>query len=380
MTSVRPLAFVFLQMVSGLLAAETPQPLLAPGDGLSEWKAKREGLRARWVQALGVAPSPKYHTPEYGVRQKYFQAERVETFVTPEFQGVLWRQRTGEDTWQRVLIMTPLHLQGRTAGVVVPFYDPDRMCGYDLRTKAKLGPERNTAFFGLHLVQQGYVVAAVEAYPFNLLSPSAQAASKGGMGVWRDAAAKLAKQHPQWTGMGKLTNDTLYAADLLLGQTQVDQDRLAIMGHSLGGKMAFYAGCLDRRFKAIVASDFGIAWDATNWGDAWYFGEGRLRAMRDEGLSHEQLLACAAPTCFFLIAGQYDSRAASGPYLAEALKVHRLYDREEPVEMFDHHTGHQPSWDALKSAYLWLARKMDMPRPDFAYLDRLAREQAQAGK
>jgi hypothetical protein len=48
--------------------------------------------------------------------------------------------------------------------------------------------------------------------------------------------------------------------------------------------------------------------------------------------------------------------------------------------MFDHHTGHQPSWDSLKSAYLWLAQKMDMPRPDFAYLDGLAREQAKAGK
>jgi pimeloyl-ACP methyl ester carboxylesterase len=307
------------------------------------------------------------------------QSEVLEVFLTPEFKGTVLRQRTGPESWQRILLMEPVKLKGRTAGVVVPFYDPDRMCGYDLKTKVKLGPERNTAFFGLHLVQQGYVVAAVEAYPFNLLTPVEQAASKGGMGVWRDAAAKLAKQHPQWTGMGKLTHDTRLAAEVLRGSASVDPERIAVMGHSLGGKMAFYAGCLDPRFKAVIASDFGIAWDSTNWGDAWYFGS-KLKAMRADALSHEQLLACAAPTSFFLIAGQYDSQAASGPLLDAARRVHVLYGKDDAVEMFDHHTGHQPSWDSLKSAYLWLAQTMDMPRPDFAYLDGLAREQAKAGK
>jgi pimeloyl-ACP methyl ester carboxylesterase len=205
-----------------------------------------------------------------------------------------------------------------------------------------------------------------------------RAASQGGMGVWRDAAAKLAKQHPQWTGMGKLTHDTRLAAEVLRGSASVDPERIAVMGHSLGGKMAFYAGCLDPRFKAIIASDFGLAWDSTNWGDAWYFGS-KLQAMRADGLSPEQLLAVTS-TPFFLIAGQYDSQAASGPLLDAARKVHALYGKGDTVEMFDHHTGHQPSWDSLKSAYLWLAQKMDMPRPDFAYLDGLAREQAKAGK
>ena len=368
---MRPFALICFLMVSGLWAAEAPQPLLAPGEGLAAWKEKRVGLIARWEQALG-APTKSSHL-------EVNQVEVLEVFMTPEFKGTVLRQRTGAESWQRILLMEPLKLKGRTAGVVVPFYDPDRMCGYDLKTKAKLGPERNTALFGLHLVQQGYVVAAVEAYPFNLLTPAEQVASKGGMGVWRDAAAKLARQESGWTGMGKLAHDTRLAADALRGHEGVDPTRIAVMGHSLGGKMAFYAGCLDPRFKAVVASDFGIAWDSTNWGDAWYFGS-KLKAMRADGLSHEQLLACAAPTSFFLIAGQYDSQASSGPILDAARKVHLLYGKDDSIEMFDHHTGHQPSWDALKSAYLWLARKMDMPRPDFKYLDGLAREQAKSSK
>ena len=343
--------------------------LIAAGVSAADGQKLGDGPEQKWRLALG---SPRSTLGQNG------PAERVESFETPDFRGQLFRQRTGPETWQRILILKPLRLEGRTAGVVVPFYDPDRMCGYDLRTKQRLGSERNTAFFGLHLVRQGYVVAAVEAYPFNLLTPDEQKASKGGMGVWRDAAAKLSQQEPGWTGMGKLTHDTLLAADLLAADGQVDSARLAVMGHSLGGKMAFYAGCLDPRFKAIVASDFGLAWDSSNWGDAWYFGD-KLKAMRADGLSQEQLLSVHAPA-FFLIAGQYDSEATCGPLLDKARKTREVTGRAGAIEMFDHRSGHQPTWPSLKAAYAWLARRMDMPAPDFAHLDALAREQAKSAK
>ena len=56
--------------------------------------------------------------------------------------------------------------------------------------------------------------------------------------------------------------------------------------------MAFYAGCLDHRIKVIVASDFGIGWDQTNWNEAWYWGD-RLKDVRARGMDHSDLLSLA---------------------------------------------------------------------------------------
>ncbi|MFM9000195.1 MAG: dienelactone hydrolase family protein [Opitutia bacterium] len=322
-----------------------------------------------WAAALG-SPSGEVWQPSLRL---------IETFRTPEYEGRLYRQRTGPSTEQLVLLMVPPGLRGRAPGVVVPFYDPDRMCGHDLRTKSPLGPERNSAKFGLHLVRQGYVVAAAESYPYNLLTAEESPKDRSGFGVWRAAAAKLARTDPQWTGMGKLAHDARRAMDLLAESPEVDPARLAYMGHSLGGKTSFYAGCLDPRARAVVASDFGIAWDSTNWGDPWYFGA-KLAGMRASGLEHGDLLARMAPRGFFLIAGQYDG-SRSRPQLDLAAEAYRRAGADDQaLRMFDHASGHQPSYDSLRAAYRWLAARLDRPAPDLAFLDELERRQAAAPK
>ncbi len=324
---------------------------------------------ARWEAALG-----RPATADWKREQRL-----VESFATPDFSARLYRQRTGPFTEQQVLLMIPHGLRGRAPGVAVPFYDPDRMCGYDLRSKVPLGPERNSAKFALHLVRQGYVVAAAESYPYNLLTEQELPKNRADFGVWRLAAAKLARTDPDWTGMGKLAHDARRAMDLLAAAPEVDASRLAYMGHSLGGKTSFYAGALDGRARAVVASDFGIGWDATNWQDPWYFGE-KLKAMRAAGLEHGDLLACMAPRGFFLIAGQYDGEQ-SRPQLDRAREAYFAAGADaEALGMFDHKSGHQPSFDSLRAAYRWLALRLRRPEPDLAFLSELERQQASAPK
>ncbi|NUP99726.1 MAG: acetylxylan esterase [Armatimonadetes bacterium] len=233
---------------------------------------------------------------------------------------------------------------------VVPFYHPDEMAGLRLESGQPL-TERPVVQFGRHLVQQGYVVACPEAFPFNAVP---EPEPNTGFAWWAAAAARLAADQPTWTGIGKLAHDTSRAVDLLLAQPDIDPGRVVAMGHSLGGKMAFYAGALDHRIAAVIGSDFGIGWDYTNWDAPWYLGE-RLR-QPGFALAHHQLLALLAPRAFFLIVGDTD-RAASWQYLQAAQQVYALYDRAEAVGLFAHGTGHAPTEESLRLAYGWLAEQ-----------------------
>ncbi len=305
---------------------------------LEAWERVRGELKARWAAMMG---RPSYRDYER-------KTEALKTFEQPTYTGTLFRQTTGPDHWQRLLLMEPkAPLPTPRPGMVVPFYNPDRSVGLDLGSPRN--EDRHPLIeFGCHLVEQGYSVVCTEAFPYNTVPrPDSNIWSAW----WEAGAEKLRSDHPHWTGIGKLTADTIRAVDLLLGQPEVDPNRIGVMGHSLGGKMAFYAGCLDERLKAIVCSDFGIGWTFTNWEYPWYHGKQVL----EEGfpLGHHQLLAMAAPKPFFLFGGEAD-RPASWQYLNEARKVYALYGRQEAIGFFDHASGHRPTRESLKVAYTWL--------------------------
>jgi predicted esterase len=317
-------------------------PLFTHEPTINEWVRRRSKLRKRWEALLG--------TPSFAENYDR-ESEIIETFEAPDFRGTLLRQPTGPDTRQLTLVMEPkVVTSSPRPGAVVPFYHPDPMAGFDLENRERIVDKLPTQF-GLHLVRQGYVVVCTEAFPYNTVP---EPEKHDGLDVWRVAAEKLAKDHPHWTGMGKLVHDTRRGLDLLLEQANIDRERILLIGHSLGGKMAFYTACLDDRVKATIASDFGIGWDFTNWSDPWYLGD-RILA---EGfpLAHHQLLALHAPRPFLLIAGQYD-KPESWQYLNAARPVYALYGREHALGMLDHASGHQPTEESMRTAYRWLAEQ-----------------------
>ena len=321
---------------------------LFPGGGqptLSEWEVRRQALCQQWDAVLGE--------PSFGDFDKV--PEVIDAFEAPDFHGTLYRQPTGPDTRQLVLLMEPTRIKlSPRPGAVVPYYHPDLMAGFDLAARAPL-TERDNVQFGRHLVQQGYVVACMEAFPYNTVPEPEEGE---GFAWWRAAADRLLADNPGWTGMAKLAWDTRRATDLLLSQPDMDPERTVVIGHSLGGKMAFYAGALDARFKATVSSDFGIGWDFTNWDDPWYLGD-QIHAPGFT-LAHHQLLALHAPRSFLLIGGEAD-RPESWQYLQEAQKVYGLYGREHAVGHLYHGTGHQPTDESVRAAYQWLAEQFGVP-------------------
>jgi predicted esterase len=317
-------------------------PVLPPEKSVTreQWEVRRAALRARWLVILGHAElEPFERTPRL-----------VRRFELPVCTACEYLLPTTASSNQAVLLMVPRNPpDGPRPGAVVPFYNPDLMAGYDLESgEAKEAP---AVHFGRHLVEMGFTVVCGQAFPFNTVNDPGTGAP---FAHWHVAAEKLREQYPAWTGMGRLIHDTGIATDFLLEQPDIDPERILIMGHSLGGKMAFYAGCLDARIKAIIASDFGIAFASTNWDAPWYLGE----QVHDPalGVGHQHLLALAAPTPFLLLAGDCDG-ARSRPYLEAARAVYRLYGHGDALTMIHHGAGHRPPIAAMQAAYRWLGRR-----------------------
>jgi hypothetical protein len=309
---------------------------------LNTWLTIRTEIKSQWQDVLGHASFTTYdHT-----------AEIIYRFDQPTYHSTVFKQPTGPTTRQTVLLMTPKNpLPTPQPGMVIPFYNPDRMVGINIETQARLTEESPLIQFGRHLVEQGYAIVCTEAFPYNTVS---EPQKNVGFAWWQKGAEKLLQDNPHWTGIAKLAYDTSRALDLLLAQPHIDPQRVGVMGHSLGGKMAFYAGCLDERFQAIVGSDFGMGWSFTNWSAPWYLGEQINHS--DFKLAHHHLLSLFAPKPFLLFGGEAD-RPATWQYLEEARKVYTLYEKPENIGFFDHATGHRPTEESLHMAYGWLAEQ-----------------------
>lgn len=260
-------------------------------------------------------------------------------------------QRNGPGTYQRVLKAFPRSYEGMLPAVVVPFYFPEAMLGFELDGT----PLEKYAGIEMisHLVARGFACISADAYHLTYVESDKP---REAFSRWKDAGDALLADYPGWCGMGKLVADTRLLIDLLEEDPRIDDSRIGIAGHSLGGKAAFYTGCLDDRIKVILASDFGFLWEQSNWEKSWYWG-GKLDELKAEGVSNVDLLSCSGGRPFMLVAGQYDTDES-----LQAMKQAHGYDAcPENLVFVNHATGHRPTWESLEAGYDFLDKHLKQP-------------------
>ena len=288
-----------------------------------------------------------------------FPEETVQVVSCPfeEFNAEILYQRNGPDTWQRVVKVLPKNIGDKQLpAVVVPFYFPDAMLGFDLATGDSL-PRYKGVEIMLHLVRRGFICISAESFHLTYCPESVK--SRDDFSRWQEAADALIHDYPQWCGMGKLVADTRLLIDLLEADPRVDRDRIGIAGHSLGGKIAFYTGCLDPRIKVILASDFGLLWRQSNWEKLWYWGP-LLDSLETSGIDNTDMWRYSGFKPFGLIAGDADDDSS---YFA-LLDSLRKSGHENFTDLFflNHSSGHRPPAYALEEGYDFLDKylKTDM--------------------
>lgn len=290
--------------------------------------------------------------PSYENFDKSF--EFIEKYECDDFDCEVYMQSNGkradgETTYQRVMKVLPKNCTDKLPGVVVPFYFPEGGMGFDPKTQTVIPRFADNPTI-LDIVKRGYIVISADAYHLTYVDePLDKFEVAGTAWPWKNAADLLNAEHPQWCGTGKLISDTILLVDALIEDDRIDSDRIGIAGHSLGGKMAFYAGCLDERIKVIVASDFGLGWDQTNWNSPWYWGE-KLEIIKKEGFENAQLLSLCAPKPFCLIAGEADNEDSN----QMLLNVAGYEDHPENIFFVNHKSGHRPPKYAAAAGYGFL--------------------------
>ena len=273
----------------------------------------------------------------------------VKKFDWPECDGELYLQRNGPSTFQRVLITIPKNAKGKVPAVVVPYYTPDGMIARDFETGEDQKGQLKVAFMR-HCAERGWAAISGDSYhvtydPENKIKDFRR---------WKIVTRKLLEDWPTWNGMAKRVFDTKLLTDLIEKDPRVNPDRLAIMGHSLGGQTSFYSGMSDPRFKCVVASDFGVRLDLTFWESLWYWGD-KLKRARKLGFNHGELIRMGGGKPFCLIAGKTDDDT-SGTYV----RASGAYDAKPENFLFiNHQKGHRPPPEALEEAYRFLANVLD---------------------
>lgn len=271
----------------------------------------------------------------------------TETISLDEFDIEYLVQKNGAGTSQRVLKVFPKNFSGKIPAVVVPFYFPEAMLGFDPRTGEKLAGYAGIEMM-THLARRGIASISGESYHLTYIDSEKP---RDDFSRWQDAGQKLNRDWPIWSGMGKLVSDTRLLIDLLEEDPRIDVDRIGIAGHSLGGKTAFYTGCLDPRVKVILASDFGFLWEQSNWEKCWYWGN-KLERLKAEGLDNTSLLSESHGKPFFLIAGKFDDERSH----EAMLRAEGYGDCPERLGFLNHATGHRPPMWALEKGYEFIEK------------------------
>ncbi|WP_193105865.1 hypothetical protein [Brachybacterium sp. FME24] len=230
--------------------------------------------------------------------------------------------------------------------VIVPFYDTAPLYGEPSERTRRADRDPALGAYGLQLAQAGHAVLAVPWWFEQVSAADPATAAAGSLAERYGPAAQRHRREQTMTALGRSIGDLMLAVTALLDSGLSGDDRLAVFGHSLGGKLAMHLAALDTRLNAGAAHEPGLGFAHSNWTDPWY-----LDGVPPEGRDQDELLGLVAPRPF-LLAGGGDSDGAHNLELFRSARSR--WPEETSPDLLLHDGGHPLPQHVMARIREWL--------------------------
>ncbi|MBN9120508.1 MAG: alpha/beta fold hydrolase [Planctomycetes bacterium] len=214
---------------------------------------------------------------------------------------------------------------------------------------------KESLHYALHLVRRGYACLAPDYPSFGDYKYDFKAAFKRG---------------DYQSGTMKAVWNNMRAVDYLQSLPEVDGERIAVIGHSLGGHNAMFTAAFDERLKVVV-SCCGFCSFAKYYGGklgGWTSDRYMPRIASEYGndpkkvpFDFTDVVTSFAPRAFLAVAPERDDNfAVEGvrDVMAFAAPAYKALDAADNLKAIYPNAGHDFPADARKTAYEFIDAKL----------------------
>jgi len=294
-----------------------------PPDSLVEWQQRRITIREQLWSLLGDLP-PLF-TPEVSVGS-------IEQFAAFRLMRIAFRNALGHRVTGYLLL--PEDAEPPYPAVLYQHLHGGK---YHLGKDELLQPRENTPAIGAALTGAGFAVFCIDAYAFG------ERQSQGPTGDREvGAATELSLfKHFLWQGQtlwGHMLHDDLLALNYLLSRPDIDPQRVAVAGMSMGGSRSTWVAALDDRPQVVVPiaqmtryRDFAATGTYAQH-SIYYYVPGILKS----GVEMEHLVALVAPRHQHILIGDRDPLSplnGINKVVDYAQRVYALYEQNTALSV-----------------------------------------------